>query len=224
MADKLSAIGIAAAVILTGCTKQNAESEPVEVEEIVVAQEDEGMVLDIKVPEVEGQDAFNEQALRLGEELEAQIKQSEQAVVEGETDLHAEGELDFETKFLDNQTISVLLDGFYYQAGAAHGVSYKETLNYELQSGSAIEIAELFEEENYEDDLLAAANQKMEASGLKEDLSWPFDQIKEEQQFYLTEEKLVLVFDQNEITSGYMGTQEVAIPKSELENLKDIYK
>ena len=38
MASKLSAIGIACAVILTSC------AEPVEVEEIVVAQEGDGMV------------------------------------------------------------------------------------------------------------------------------------------------------------------------------------
>ncbi|MEZ0481321.1 RsiV family protein [Planococcus sp. SSTMD024] len=218
MASRLPAIGIASAVILTSC------AEPVEVEEMVVAQEVDGMVLDIKVPQVEGLDAFNEEALRLGEQLEEQIRQSEQAVEEGYTDLHADGAMNFETKLLDAQTISVLLTGFLYEAGAAHGYTYKETLNYELQSGSAIEMTDLFEEENYEDDLLAAANQEMEASGLKEDLSFPFDQIKEEQQFYLTEEELVLVFDQYEITAGSMGPQEVVISKSELESLKEGYK
>lgn len=218
MVSKLSAIGMACAVVLTGC------AEPVEVKEVVVAQEDDGMVLDIKVPQVEGLDAFNEEALKLGEQLEAQVRQSEQAVTEGYTDIHAEGEMNFEAKFLDDRSISVLLTGFLYEAGAMHGYTYKETLNYDLQSGSAIEMTDLFEEENYEEDLLAAANQEMEASGLKADLSFPFDQIKEEQQFYLTEEELVLVFDQYEITAGYMGTQEVAIPKSGLENLKAIYK
>ncbi len=218
MASKLAAIGIACAVILTSC------AEPVEVEEIVVAQEDDGLVLDITVPQVEELDAFNEQAMRLGEQLEEQIRQSEQAVEEGETDLHAEGVLSFETKLLNEQVISILFDGFYSLAGIPRTVHYKETLNYELQSGSAIEIAELFEDENYEDDFLAAVNLEMEASGLKEDLFEPFDEIKESQQFYLTEEELVLVFDQYEITAGYMGPQEVAIPKSGLEKLKDVYK
>ncbi|WP_404466983.1 RsiV family protein [Planococcus rifietoensis] len=218
MASKLSIIGIVSVAVVTGC------AEPVEVEEIVVAQEDDGMVLDITVPQVEGLDGFNEQAMRFGEQLEGQIRQSEQAVEEGEADLHAEGVLSFETKLLNEKVISILFDGFYSLAGIPRTVHYKETLNYELQSGSAIGIAELFEEENYEDDLLAATNLEMEASGLKENLSFPFDQVKEEQQFYLTEQELVLVFDQYEITAGSMGTQEVAIPKSELENLKDVYK
>ncbi len=218
MASKLPIIGIVSVAVVTGC------AEPVEVEEVVVAQEDDGMVLDITVPQVEGLDGFNEEALNLGEQLEAQTRQSEQAVTEGYTDVHADGKMNFETKLLDAETISVLLNGVLYEAGAAHGYTYKETLNYELQSGSAIKMTDLFEGENYEANLLAAANQEMEASGLKENLSFPFDQIKEEQQFYLTQQELVLVFDQYEITSGSMGPQEVAIPKSGLENLKDVYK
>lgn len=74
MASKLSALGIAAAAILAGCTEEKAEAEPVEVEELVVAQEDERIKLDIKVPQVEGLEAFNEQAMRLGEQLEEQTR------------------------------------------------------------------------------------------------------------------------------------------------------
>lgn len=98
MASKLSALGIAAAAILAGCTEEKAEAEPVEVEELVVAQEDERIKLDIKVPQVEGLEAFNEQAMRLGEQLEEQTRQSEQAVEEGYTDLHAEGKNEFRDK------------------------------------------------------------------------------------------------------------------------------
>lgn len=224
MASKLSALGIAAAAILAGCTEEKAEAEPVEVEELVVAQEDEGIKLDIKVPQVEGLEAFNEQAMRLGEQLEEQTRQSEQAVEEGYTDLHAEGKMNFETKFLDAQTISVLTTGFLYEAGAVNGYTYKEALNYDLQTGSAIELADLFNGQGYEAGLLEAVESGIAASNLEGETLDTLTEIKVTQQFYLTGESLVLVFDQYEITSGAQIPPELAIAKNGLENLKEVYK
>lgn len=215
---------VMAAVILIGCTEGEVGSKPVEVKEEVVAKEEDDMKLDITVPEVDGLEPFNQQALKLGEDLEDEVRASEQAVVEGETELHAEGYMDFETMFLDEQTISVLLNASLYEAGGMNFYSYKETLNYNLQTGEIIEMKDLFDGDNYKGDLLEAAQSEIEGTDLEDNLSQPFTEIKEGQQFYLTADHVVLVFDQYEITPGVQNPPEIAIEKKELKNLKEAYK
>ncbi|HSP23029.1 MAG TPA: RsiV family protein [Planococcus sp. (in: firmicutes)] len=221
-------IGVMAILVLTGCTEEKIGKEPVEIKEKVLVKEDERVKLDITIPEVDGLKGFNQQAVKLGKALEAEVRESEKALLEESTNgdvspLHAEGEMDFVAKFVDDQTVSVLMEAYLYEAGGMHGLAYKETLNYDLQTGSVIELGDLFEGDNYVAELSELAKLKIESSDFKEWLLVPFTEIKEDQKFYLTPDDVVLVFDQYEYTAGVAGPQEVIIAKSDLKNLKDLY-
>lgn len=221
-------IGVLAIVLLAGCSEEKMGKEPVEIIEKVLVKEDEGVKLDITIPEIDGLNEFNQQAVELGKDLEAKVRESEKALLEespeGEVSLlHAEGEMGFTAKFVDDQTVSVLIQAYLYEAGGVHGLTYMETLNYDLQTGSVIELADLFEGGNYVTDVSELAKLKMENSDFKEWLIVPFTEIKQDQKFYLTREDVVLVFDQYEYTAGVAGPQEVNIAKSDLKNLKDLY-
>ncbi|MGK7378200.1 RsiV family protein [Planococcus sp. 1R117A] len=219
-------IGVLAALVLAGCTEEKAETKPVEIDEIELAKEDAGLALDITIPEATGLDEFNQHAVKLGKELEAAVRNSETAYLEESADgtLHADGHMDFAVKFLDEQTASVLIEAYLYEAGMTHGRTYLEPLNYDLRTGAAIELADLFEGDNYVADLSELAKVEIETSEVKDQLTKPFTEIKENQKFYLIPNNLVLVFDPYEITAGVAGPQKIIIAKSDLKNLKDLYK
>lgn len=225
MKRSVGGIGVLAVLMLTGCTDGNAEKEKLEIEEKVLVKEDEGMKLDIAVPEIDGMDEFNQQAIKLGKDLEAEVRGSvlEESPPDNEA-MQAAGEMDYEVEFVDDQTVSVLIESYLYGEGWVHGVTSLEPLNYDIGTGSVVELADLFDGDNYLAELSERARAEIEASDLKEALDLPFTEVKENQQYYLTDEEIVLVFDQYEIAAGSAGPQEIPIAKNDLKSLKDIYR
>lgn len=212
-----------AALMLAGCN-----GGPVEVKERVLVKEDEGITLNITIPEVEGLDEFNQQAVKLGEDLEAAARESQEIYLaespNANNSVLSEGDMDFQVKFVDEQSVSVLNEIFFYAAGGAHGVTLKEPLNYDLGTGSVIELANLFDGDNYAAELSELASLEIENSDFKKWVNDSSMEISEDQQYYLTPDNVVLVYDQNEIAAGVAGPIEILIEKSDLKSLKDLYK
>lgn len=221
-------VGVLGALMSTGCSQG-----PVEVKERVLVKEDEGITLDIKIPEIEDQKEFNQQALKLGEDLEARVREFQEMYLAENPSANnsilskgqiSEGKMDFEIKFVDEQTVSVLNEISIYAAGGARGGRGKEPLNYDLGTGSAIELADLFDGDNYLVELSELARLELGTRDFKEWVDDPSMEIDEDQQYYLTPEHVVLVYDQNEIAAGAAGPLEILIEKSDLESLKEIYR
>lgn len=257
MKKRLLGFGVATALVLAGCTDEEVEKKPVEnvqeaTEDVVTAtssvekegnvneqkklvtvtdklliKEDNGMKLDITVPEIEGLNGFNQEALKLGRDLEKDVRESEDAIPGGsqmgDIPLHAEGEMDYSVKLVNSKTVSVLVNGYSY-AGGAHGSPYKVPLNYDLKTGSPLQLADLFEGEGYLGEVSGLVAKSIENDEIVEMFFEPFTEIKENPKFYLTPENLVIVFDQYEYTAGAVGVPEIVLAKSELKSLKNSYR
>jgi hypothetical protein len=118
--------------------------------------------------------------------------------------------------------ISVKVNVYWYGAGAAHPNSYSRTLNYDLEHGNVLELADLFKPDaKYLEALSAYSVKTLKAM---ERLDFPEGaEPKPEnyQSWNITEQGLRINFDDYQVTPHAVGPQVVVIP---FEKLKDVIR
>jgi hypothetical protein len=110
----------------------------------------------------------------------------------------------------------------WYSAGAAHPNSYSRTLNYDLDSGTVLALADLFKPDAPFLEALSAYSVKVlteKGTLMFPDGAQPSDENY--QNWNLTLDGLLITFDDYQVAPHVAGPQQVVIPYAELTDLID---
>ena len=103
----------------------------------------------------------------------------------------------------------VFLD--YQYAGGAHGITIQSSYTIDLATGNQLALADLFKSgSDYAAPLSSSVKAQLAERGLTDALFAPFDQISANQNFYLSNNGVVVYFEQYEILPYAAGIQEFA--------------
>lgn len=111
----------------------------------------------------------------------------------------------------DQGVFSLWYDVYSYQDKAAHGLTMRTSVTYNLLTGRAYQLADLFRPNSeYIQRLSAIIKQQIADAELP--LINEFQQISRNEGFYMTREELVIYFQAYQYTPGYVGIPEFKIP------------
>ena len=110
----------------------------------------------------------------------------------------------------ENDFISVTEEAYVY-TGGAHGMNVRKTRNIDTLANSEITLADLFSEEGYEETLNRMINEVKEKHPQEYCELWEQPRIKEEQDFYLTADDLVIYYQPYELSYYARGFVEFPI-------------
>lgn len=141
-------------------------------------------------------------------------------------DLTEEDFLSVEDRFtaeLNKELLIVIKQGYDYFFGAAHGIPIMEYYHIDINAGEFYDLNDLFIiDSSYEDRLNEIINFKIAeelASGESFIDPESFKGIREDQDFYLSKDSLVIYFTPYEIAAFAAGFPEFEIPFAEIDNL-----
>lgn len=126
---------------------------------------------------------------------------------------------DYHIKYNQNGLLSlVFLD--YQFAGGAHGSTIQSGYTFDLATGKQISLAEQFlPDADYINAISKEVKRQIEARGLTDALFEPFTKIRPDQGYYLTNQGLVVFFQQYEIMPYAAGIQEFTIDYADLQGM-----
>lgn len=135
-------------------------------------------------------------------------------------DYTKEGTGAYEVKLNDKGLLSASLDNYAYAKHAAHGTTLRESVNADTETGKLYALADFFTPgSNYRDVISGMIKQQIKERDIP--LTTPFEKIAPDQDFYLTEEALVIYFQQNKYTPYVWGFPEFPIPYAQLSGIID---
>lgn len=115
-------------------------------------------------------------------------------------------------------TVSILIDIYFHEKGEAHGCTIRKTVNVSLKDARVYNLEDLFSRKVRKSKCLADINEciraQITARAIK--LQGEFETVTLKQDYYLTEDMLVIYFQQSEITPLEFGFPEFIIPFSEI--------
>jgi hypothetical protein len=206
--------------------------------DVVVAKEikteDELVTYNVQVPKVQGlkdavyQEKLNNtilnKALKDIEEVEDQAKElAITAKKEGWEYRQHEIFIDFAIKS-DDHILSFVINTYMY-TGGANGITRVDSYNVDTEKSIAVELKDLFKpgvdyKEIINKEILAQIKYQVEN---KEEAyftgEWGFKTISEDQDYYIQDGNLVILFQKYDIAPGAMGTPEFKIPLSSLNGI-----
>jgi len=117
----------------------------------------------------------------------------------------------YDIHFLNEKFLSLTIN--YYQfTGGAHGNTVKTAYNIDLSTGKNLELRSLFSDDyDYSSVILKEVNMQMKKAAEGTLFSDSIERIENEQNFYLTEEGIVMFFQQYEIGPYCIGIPEFFI-------------
>lgn len=151
--------------------------------------------------------------LRINELIEKQYK--EQASTEF-------GEMigTFEIKTNERNLLSITFQNYAIIPFAAHGLTFMDSLNVNVQTGEAYKLNDLFKtSSNYQNVLTQLINQQIQDRNLDVFNKEGIDLISQKQKFYFVDQSLVIYFQEYEIAPYYVGLPLFSIPIYQLENI-----
>lgn len=123
----------------------------------------------------------------------------------------------------ENNFISVTEEAYIY-TGGAHGMNIRKTRNIDTLANTEIALSDLFSEEGYEETLNRMINDVKEKHPEEYSELWEQPKVKEEQDFYLTEDDLVIYYQPYELSYYARGFVEFPIRLTELKGyMKEEY-
>jgi hypothetical protein len=171
------------------------------------------------ITDADVQMAINEELSKRVEQFAGElIELAEEAYVEFSEEtvrpffLPFEGIAEFEVTLNQGGLLSIVLT-FYEFTGGAHGMTYLETINIDLTTGRQLSFRDVFPNSESLEQLARIVD-----SRIKEHPDWFFidefdaSMFGEEQQFYLKDGHVVVVFGLYEIAPYAAGIQEFALP------------
>lgn len=121
---------------------------------------------------------------------------------------------------LNKNGIMSINSNTYTYSGGAHGMSYLVSLNIDMESGKLFELKDLFRKDsNYKEKLNSILIEQAKEKG--DIFIGEYNGITPEQQFYLTENELVLYYQLYEYTPYAYGFLKFYIPYSDIKDLID---
>lgn len=126
----------------------------------------------------------------------------------------------YEVKLHKNGILSVVLDNYGYAKGAAHGITYRKSLTFNLEDGAVYKLADLFKyDSGYRTRISDMIKRQIKEKDVP--LIAEFVKIVENQDFYLTDHAVVVYFQLYEYTPYAYGFPEFIIPFRELASIID---
>lgn len=126
----------------------------------------------------------------------------------------------FEIKANERNILSMTFSNYAIIPFAAHGLTFMESLNVNVKTGEVYELADLFKaSSNYREKITNIINEQIK--NRKMDVFSPegIETISPTQNFYLTDQTLVIYFQQYEIAPYYVGLPLFPIPIFALESI-----
>jgi hypothetical protein len=128
---------------------------------------------------------------------------------------------DYTVKLNRRGTISIIFELFSFVKGSDRGTTIRRTFNLSLKDARVYYIHDLFSRKvkkiKYISRLNDLIKNQIEYKGIN--LSEEFNSIDSEQQYYLTENSLVIYFDPCALSAGDYGFPEFEIPFFEIEDI-----
>ncbi len=114
---------------------------------------------------------------------------------------------DYRINFNRNNLLSVVFLDYQY-AGGAHGSTVQTSLTYDLKTGKAYSLRDLFiDQSGYVSLISQSVALQLKERDLTSGLFEPFTKISEDQSFYLSDNGIVIYFQQYEILPYVAGIQ-----------------
>ena len=124
----------------------------------------------------------------------------------------------YEVEVNDRGILSVKFDVYTIRKQAANGIDEQRSLTVNLETGKVYRLYDLFKRNsNYKSVLNRIIQEQIEERDIP--LIKDFTGIDDYEDFYLTENALVVYFQEIEFTPHYVGIPEFTIPYSEIKNL-----
>lgn len=117
-----------------------------------------------------------------------------------------------------NNLFSVVLCEYYYLERAAHPMTFQKSFVFDLATGERYELSQIFEKySNYQDilnNIIKKAIKQREIPMLE-----PFENIDEQQEFYLKDDALVIYYQRYRYSPYAYGFLEFEIPYDEIKDI-----
>lgn len=126
---------------------------------------------------------------------------------------------------ITNKVFSFYLEYYYYFAGAAHGNTYFDTYNFNLNSGHIIELEELFYEESSYLEKISELCYRHLSESIRDynDEEMMMDGTvpnrENYENFILTDKGILFIFEPYQVAAYVAGPQFVDIPYTDLEGI-----
>lgn len=130
-------------------------------------------------------------------------------------------DIDYGLDNLDNQLVSIHFDIYNYYAGAAHGFSYFETFNYDLNKDKKLNLLDVFRADTKYLEKLSEMGNDYFSAQLEEGYFHPEGvepRNENWQNFTLTNDSLIFYFDDYAVAPYAAGTQELEVFKEDLQD------
>lgn len=124
----------------------------------------------------------------------------------------------YEIKTNERNVLSLTLENYTYVYGSAHGMTYKKSLTFDVETGKAYTLQELFKPGS---DYVKVLSDMIKEQLMTLDIPLldGFDEIRPDQDFYIADIALVIYFQLYEITPYYVGFPAFPISVFQIQDL-----
>jgi hypothetical protein len=123
----------------------------------------------------------------------------------------------YAVKYNENSLVSIVVSGYEY-TGGAHGISWRESLTFDLETGKAFKLGDLFKSgADYKKVIDERIAYEIDRRDWQDSVR--FEGISADTSFYLTEEALVIYYQPYEIAAYVFGLPSFAFDRYELSEL-----
>ncbi len=199
-------------------TVQEIEENPIVINTQREASETNTLKLTIQYPELKGldnaevQDKLNSLFAGLAKEAKDRGNEIEKSIIPEQTanGIKAEVYFNYQVKYNRGGLLSIVFLDYQY-SGGAHGLTVQSSYTFDLKTGAEYELKDLFKDgSDYISMISSEVKKQMEERGMTVLLT-PFNSIKADQDFYLSNNAVVVYFQAYEYLPYAYGIPEFAV-------------
>lgn len=220
----------------SGVLVQGVEKNPIIIKTIQEASETEELILDLQYPQIQGlanaqvQEELNSFFKAKAEDARSQGLRNAEDLREFRASGYGSPNkcgtyFDYAIKYNQKGILSVVFYDYQY-SGGAHGLTVQSSAAFDLSTGKEYRLEDLFVEGTDHVSILSGeVIRLMKEEGIWDDLLSPFEAISPDQNFYFSNDSLVVYFQAYEYMPYAYGIPEFEIDYSVLQNnLKPEFK
>lgn len=205
---------------------ENVNKNNIVINNLKECSESATLKVTVQYPELKGlestdvENQLNSVFAKLAEAAIAEGKEAEKNIIPEQTaaGIKAEVYFTYDVKYNSNGYLSIVFQDYVY-SGGAHGLTVQSSHTYDLKTGKEYAIKDLFKSgTDYVSIISAEVKKQMQEGDMSYTLT-PFEAIKPDQDYYLSNKGLVVYFQQYEYYPYAMGIPEFTIDYSEFSGL-----
>lgn len=199
-------------------TLQEVEENPIVINTKKEVSETDTLKLTLQYPELKGldnakvQDKLNALFARLAKEARDRGYEIEKDILQEQiaNGIKAEVYFNYQVKYNQKGLLSIVFLDYQY-SGGAHGITVQSSYTFDLKTGTEYEIKDFFKDgSDYISMINSEVKKQMEERGMTVLLT-PFNSIKADQDFYLSNNAIVVYFQAYEYLPYVYGIPEFAV-------------